>query len=177
MDQRRMELSARFMAERHALLAYIHALVQRADVAEDIFQEVWLRLADAADRDVAIADAPAWFRGVARNLVLHHWRSGRRARVVVDSELLDLVDRAFAEQDPHAEELERRRLGLQACLRELPAHAKEVLRLKYVADLTAEEVGARLQRSSASVLMLLSRLRRSLEDCVNRRLRESEEPA
>lgn len=173
MDTRLKELSTRFMAERHGLMAYIYGLVQQAEVAEDVFQEVWLRLADAAGRGVAIDHPPRWFRGVARNIILHHWRTEKRARVIVDSELLDLVDQAFAEQESEGGELERRRRGLQECLRELPAHAKEVLRLKYVADLTADEVGARLSRSSASVLMLLSRLRRGLEDCVNRRMRLS----
>jgi RNA polymerase sigma-70 factor (ECF subfamily) len=177
MDQQRTQLTGRFMAERHALMAYIHALVQRAEVAEDIFQEVWLRLADAAERGVAIDDPPRWFRGVARNLVLHHWRSEQRSRVIVDSGLLDLIDQAFSEQDELHDALASRRLGLRACISELPEHAKEVLRLTYVVDLSAEAVAAKLERTSASVLMMLSRLRRSLEECVNRRLRGQEEPA
>ncbi len=174
MDQRHTDLTASFLADRHGLMAYIQALVQRTDVAEDVFQEVWLRVADAAKRNIPITDPARWCRGVAKNVVLHHWRSEKRARVIVDSELLHLVDRAFAEQDPYAEELELRRHGLRACVGELPEHAKEVLRLKYVVDLTAEEVGARVQRTTASVLMLLSRLRRSLEECVDRRVRSHE---
>jgi RNA polymerase sigma-70 factor (ECF subfamily) len=170
MDQQHTELSARFMAERHALLAFIYALVQRADVAEDIFQEVWLRLADATRRDIVIDDPPRWFRGVARNLILHHWRAEKRVRVIVDSQLLDLVEQAFSEQDPFAEAMELRRSSLMACVSALPANAKEVLRLKYSDDLTADEVGKRLSRSSASIQMLLSRLRRSLEKCVNLRM-------
>ena len=174
MEQRLTELTTRFMAERHVLMAYIYGLVQQADVADDIFQEVWLRLAEAANRGTEIVDPPSWFRGVARNLVLHHWRGERRARVIVDSAILDLVDQAFAEHDHQVDALEQRRRCLRACLAELPDHAKEVLRLKYLADLTANQVGERMRRSSASVLMLLSRVRRSLEECVTRRLRGQE---
>src|SRR6185295_8090079 len=90
-------LSAQFMAERHALLGFIYGMVRDLAATEDILQEVWLRLADAAGRDEAIMHLGSWCRGVAKNLILHYWRERRVAKVVADSELLDLVDRAMEE--------------------------------------------------------------------------------
>src|SRR5262245_14241093 len=84
------DLTTAFLAERHGLMAFIYGMVREQHAAEDIFQEVWLRLAQAAEQNVDIEDQPAWCRGVARNLILHHWRSN--SRMVVDSELVELLE-------------------------------------------------------------------------------------
>ena len=44
------ELAAQFMAQRHSLTACIEGLVRDPAAAEDVFQEVWICLAEAAEK-------------------------------------------------------------------------------------------------------------------------------
>ncbi len=78
MTDRINSLSTRFMAERHSLMGFIYGMVRELATAEDLFQEVWIRLQAAVERGEPIADPGKWCRGVARNLILHYWRDQRR---------------------------------------------------------------------------------------------------
>ena len=167
------ELSSDFLHDRHHLMAFIRGLVRDPDAAEDIFQEVWLRLADAAEKQTEIEDTAKWCRGVARNLLLHHWRAQRSERVVADSELLDLVETAFAEQDPDKNYWAARQKAMRECIQELPGNQRQVLSLKYERGLRMAEIASRIQRTAAATMMLLSRVRRAVARCSERKLRIS----
>src|SRR5258706_6113648 len=125
------ELAAQFMGQRHALTAFIEGLVRDPAAAEDIFQEVWIRLADAAEKGTAIEDLPRWCRGVAKNLILHYWRDRRGEREVPDSRIADLVETAFAEREEAGGDSLAKRTALARCLDRLPDHARDLLRMKY----------------------------------------------
>src|SRR4029453_16567377 len=116
------ELAARYMGQRHSLTAFIEGLVRDPAAAEDIFQEVWIRLAEAAEKGEEILDLPRWCRGVARNLILHHWRDKRGDREVADSRIIEFVETAFAEQEGAAEDWLDRRKALGRCIDRLPDH-------------------------------------------------------
>jgi RNA polymerase sigma-70 factor (ECF subfamily) len=161
-------LSARFMAERHALMGFIYGMIRDLAVAEDLLQEVWIRLAEAAERGEQIADPAKWCRGVARNLILHYWREKRTAKVIADSELLELVEQALNENQDHWAE---RRQALMECIDRLPEKAKRLLRMKYEQGLSFAGMAQRLRRSVDSLKMALCRVRRALLECVERRLR------
>jgi RNA polymerase sigma-70 factor (ECF subfamily) len=164
-------LSTRFMAERHALLGFIYGMVRDLAATEDLLQEVWLRLAEAAEREEPIADPAKWCRGVARNLILHYWREQRTAKVLADSELLDLVAQALDENpDPWAD----RRRALQECIDQLPPPARRLLEMKYDQGMSFAAMAERLHRSIDSLKMAMSRLRRALLECAERRLRLAE---
>jgi DNA-directed RNA polymerase specialized sigma24 family protein len=65
MTDRIKTLSTRFVVERHYLMGFIYGMVRDLAAAEDILQEVWIRLAEAAERDEPIHDPAKWCRGVA----------------------------------------------------------------------------------------------------------------
>lgn len=164
-------LSAQFMAERHALLGFIYGMVRDLAAAEDILQEVWLRLANAAERDESIENPGRWCRGVAKNLILHHWRERQAAKVVADSELLDLVEQAMNEtEDPWTE----RRQALMECIDLLPQRSKQLLHLKYDRGLTFAAMADLLRRTKESLKMALCRMREALLECAERKLRRAE---
>jgi RNA polymerase sigma-70 factor (ECF subfamily) len=160
-------LSACFMAERHALLGFIYGMVHDLSVAEDLLQEVWVRLAEVAEREEPIADPAKWCRGVARNLILHHWREKRTAKVIADSELLDLVAQAFNENPDYWAE---RRQALMECIERLPGRSKRLVEMKYDQGLSFAAMAQQLRRSVDSLKMALCRVRRALLECAERRL-------
>lgn len=172
MTERLKSLSSRFVAERHALLGFIYGMVRDLAAAEDILQEVWLRLAEATERAEPIDDAARWCRGVARNLILHHWRDRRAAKVVADTELLDLVEQALIE---HHDFWADRRQALMECIDRLPERSKQLLQMKYEEGLSFATMAERLSRSLESLKMALCRVRAALAECAERRLRFAEQ--
>lgn len=160
-------LSARFVAERHALIGFIYTMVRDLAAAEDIFPEIWIRLQEAVEREEPIADPTRWCRGVARNLILHYWRDKRVAKVAADSELLDLVEQALNEQQ---DDWSERRQALLECMDRLPRKSKRLLQLKYEQGLTFAAMAERFQQSVDSLKMALFRVRQRLRECAERKL-------
>lgn len=160
------ELTRRFLAQRQPLLAFLHGLVRDADVAEELMQEVWLRLAEACEKGTDILDLAKWCRGVARNLVLHHFRAKRGKGVVADSRLVELADRAFEEASDGESS---RQQWLVDCVEALPEHSRQLLQWKYQDGLRAAEIARRQQRTEDAVMKALSRVRQALEQCVEAR--------
>ena len=173
MESRLDELTREFVANRRQLLAFVGGVVRNPQAAEEIVQEVWLRLADAVQRDVQIEHVDRWCRGVAKNLILHHFRNEQRARVVADSRLLDLADLAFEENDDFPAEQQSRRL--RNCLERLPQHAREMLRLKYEAGLKFAEIARRLSRTEDAVMKALSRIRQMLAECIEKQRHDEQD--
>jgi RNA polymerase sigma factor (sigma-70 family) len=168
------DISAKFLADQHTLMAFIHAMLHDYHVSQDIFQETWLQLVDAMEKGVEIRDVQKWSRGAARNLILKHWRaqrSGAGGLVVVNSELLDLAAAAFEEQDSRSEYWETRRRALSDCMAQLPPQSREILVLKYERQLSAAAVAKRLHKTAEAVLMILSRLRKLLARCTDDKIK------
>lgn len=168
------QLGAQFLAQRHVLMAFISGLIRDPIVAEDILQEVWLRLSEATRNGVEIQDLGKWCRGTARNLVLRHWRDKRADRVVPDSSVLDLIERAFDEQTDAYNIWMARKNALLECLRGVPEKSRHLLVQVYEKGLPLAEVAQTTGQSYGAVLMVLSRVRKGLRDCISRRVQIEE---
>lgn len=168
--ERQQQLMAEFVAARHSLFAFIYGFVRNPHDSEDLFQEVWLRFSRALSEGTEIKDQAKWCRGTARNLILHYWRDRKNDKVVADSELMELVEAAFAEQSSNPDYWRARQDALSECVRELPERSQELLRMKYEEGLSAGDAAAALRQTSAAILMALSRLRRALRECARKKL-------
>jgi DNA-directed RNA polymerase specialized sigma24 family protein len=146
------EVTTEFLQHRHALMGFITGLLRDSDVAEDIFQEVWVRLASAVEKGIVIEDQARWCRGTARNLVLHHWRDQRNEKVIANSSLLEKIELAFEEDDRAASNW-------------------SMLTLRYEGSNSVESVASILNKTSTSIMKALSRIRQGLFSCVERRLK------
>jgi RNA polymerase sigma factor (sigma-70 family) len=156
----------------------VGGLLRDAHAAEDVIQEVWVRLAAEIEKGTAIENQPAWCRGVARNLILKHWRTQQTAKVVADSEVMEAflaqVVQAFAESDPdEADEWQRRQQALDDCVAALPEKSRRMLSLRYEARKSVEEVAKATGQTFDAVTKALYRLRQALTDCVERKLSQT----
>ncbi len=165
------DLTSRFLAERHLLMSFIYGLVREAGPAEDIFQDVWVKLAEATEKGTRVDDLGKWCRGVARNLILHHWREKRSRTVVADSRMVDFAARAFDEQVAGGRFGASRRQALIDCVASLPGDSRELIQLKYERGLSVEGVAERVRRPYSGIMMALSRVRKALALCVEGKLR------
>ena len=164
-------LSAKFLAKRTALLAYCYGLMQERASADDLFQEVYLKLAEACERGDEIHDLERWCRGTARNLALHYWRSRRTTKVVFQDEILDLIDQGFDEQESVLNEWDHRKNALQECAQRLGPESRRMMELKYVEELSVRDISSRLKRTPEAVMQALYRVRRALQECISTRLK------
>lgn len=168
------QAAAAFIRDRMRLGAFVGGLLRDAHAAEDVIQEVWLQLAAEVEKGTDIENQPAWCRAVAKNLVLKHWRRQRNAKVVADSEVLEVflarVDEAFAETDESTDLWERRQQALDDCVAALPEKSRRLLSLRYEGRVPVEEVAHRVGQSFDAVTKSLYRIRQALSDCVERKL-------
>jgi RNA polymerase sigma-70 factor (ECF subfamily) len=163
-----LELSSNlFLQYQPTLTRFIYSLVRDVHDAKDLSQEVAVYvLAHFADGPTDPSAFHAWCRSIAKNRVMHYWRSRQRIRDVPDEEILDLVDTAYLEADERAGVGAATR-DLINCLERLSGPMREMLRLRYVEGLTSDAIGARLNRAAAGVRVTIMRARKLLEKCLD----------
>jgi RNA polymerase sigma-70 factor (ECF subfamily) len=162
-------LFKQFQRDRVHLLAYIRMLTRDAELSEDIFQEVSVIVLQKLNELCVEGDFSAWCRGVARNLVRRErTRSRRHPALIVSDNVLELIDQAFDENQA-SEQLEQKKNLLRGCVNEISGSNRDLLNLRYTADLSLREIASRLNRTEASVQVALSRVRKALIECIQRK--------
>ncbi len=150
----------------HRLLRYLLYLTGNRDTAEDLFQEVWMRVLVHGSQFNGRSRFETWLFTIARNLVID--QSRKRTMISLD-ELIDGAgddDRAMsfevAAGDPtpfdRVNSLEDREM-IAAALLELDVLHREVLVLRFHEELSLEEI-AKVTRAPLSTIK--SRLYRGL---------------
>jgi RNA polymerase sigma-70 factor (ECF subfamily) len=166
--------AAEFIHDRHWLGAFVNGLLRDAHVAEDVLQEVWVRLAAEVEKGTRLDNQTAWCRGVARNLVRRHWEQQQSAKVVADSAaletFLDRMELAFAEVDDDPTDWAARQQALDECVAALPERSQRMLMLRYESRASMHEVARAMGQSFEGVTKTLYRVRRALLECVERKL-------
>jgi RNA polymerase sigma-70 factor (ECF subfamily) len=127
-----------------------------ATVAEDLTSGTFERVVKSWHRyDAAKAGERTWILAIARNLLVDHTRRERhRAAVSTDQHphLLDALDSA---EDEYARRLDADEL--RGWLAVLAPREREVLALRYGADISAAEIAQMLDLSEANVHQIASR--------------------
>lgn len=127
-----------------AVRGYLAGLVRRADVADDLMQEVFRRAWQARERYEEQGSPRAYLLCIADRLACDHAR--RRHREVTLDEItwseIEPMDRSMAEGDPLVQSEER--AELTAALNTLTMPQQRVLLLRYYGDLSFEEIAAAL---------------------------------
>lgn len=146
--------------ERYMPRVYAYCLrrVNDRQEAEDLTSSIFTRALShlAGYRGGHVA---AWLFTIAHNEVANHWR-GQREQVSLDAYALDLEAETMPPLDwvvaqEHAEAL-RRAVAL------LPADQQELLALKLAGQLTSEQIGEVLGKSSSAVRVDLHRIMKRL---------------
>jgi RNA polymerase sigma-70 factor (ECF subfamily) len=134
--------------------------------AEDLTQEVYLRLWQNLHRYQAGSSFRAWAMRIARNLFVDAYRRarGERKATWVDSEFLDDLP---GSDDPHTGAVRRQRLEMaRSALARLPEDLAQLILLRDFADWSYEELAAELDLPLGTVKSRLNRARRELATVV-----------
>jgi RNA polymerase sigma-70 factor, ECF subfamily len=156
----------------HRLLRYLVYLAGNRELAEDLFQETWIRVLERGHQYDGNHEFCTWLYAVARNLTIDYLR--RKSPVSLDG-LMDDEERAPLEPaDPRpsawevvAQNEQAERVG--AALIGIPAEYRETVVLRFQEGLTLEEIaavtGAKLgtvkSRLYRGLNLLMSRLNRT----------------
>lgn len=153
--------------------AFIRTLVHDPSQADDVFQATSLVLWRSFATFRRDAEFLPWALGTARHQVLLHWRTRRRDRHVFSDELLaDLADRAAVAVDSAAT-----RLGaLEACMTGLSERQRNLVRMFYGEQRSADAIARKWGRTVHAVYKALKVTRRALFDCVSQKLRDLTNP-
>jgi RNA polymerase sigma-70 factor (ECF subfamily) len=146
----------------HRLLRYLIHLSGNRELAEDLFQETWIRVLERGHQYDGRREFSTWLYTVARNLVIDYFR--KKSTVSLDG-LMENEDNApFEPPDPRPmawevvaqhEQAER----INSALVNIPVEYREAVVLRFQEGMTLDEIAA---VTSAPVGTVKSRLYRGL---------------
>ncbi len=160
-----------YEALRARLFSFVLRMVGRREVAEELTQEAWLRLAARAARLREDTEIERWIFTVARNLCVSFLRTrGRERSVVVASELVEHLAAAGPSPSRQAESKEGL-VRFERAIAGLPERYREALLLvgaegmtpvaaADVCGVSAEAMRKRLERGRDMLAARLERPRR-----------------
>lgn len=162
-------LKGLFLAHRRELLAYLTSRLRDPDVAADLTQEAFLRLAEQNEKGSSSVEyARSYLYRTAHNLAIDHVRQKvrRKTDATPNDDMLDVADdRPSQEEATHSrQKLER----LALIVKELPERTREVFVLNRVEGLnyaqTAECLGiseSAVQKHLAKALLYVTQKMRT----------------
>ncbi len=164
------ERAFRLLVERHQerVFGYLMGMVRDRDVANDLFQETYLRVISALQKRRASYDHQGkwlgWVMRIARNAALDHLRARKKWTDVdasSDEEGTSYWDRLPDGSPAVDESLHRAEQGelLEECIEKLSPEQREVLLLRHEADFTFREIA---QLTDCSINTALGRMRYAL---------------
>ncbi len=161
----------RFLECQHDLRAFIGGLVRDPVAREDVFQEVSMVLWKNFAKYDPTRPFGAWARGVAIRKIMENRRLRARLPDALTEDVMERVSQAF-DQTEATERTRRedRERALRECVKELPPRSGELIAERYEKGRAIEELATDLGLSLDAIYQTLSRLRKLLRACVERRL-------
>ena len=154
------------LIERHSrrVKDYIHMMVKDRDVADDIFQETFIKAVRVIDEGRYTDNGKflSWILRIAHNQVIDHFRAQRQNKSVSKSEAgydvlgtLKLAERTV-EDAMVCEQIER---DVRALVELLPAEQREVVMMRYFSGLSFKDIA---EQTNVSINTALGRMRYAL---------------
>lgn len=144
------------------VLTFLTRMVRDRGRAEELTQDVFVRIYNAASRYEPRARFSTYVFGIAHNLALNELA---RAHRKYEQSKGDLVDAAGADPSASAEEkldAEKTRVRLMKAVAALPERQRAALVLRSEQDLDYDEIAETLETTVSSVKSLLHRARESV---------------
>lgn len=159
------EILARENAD--SLTAFLRAAVRDTAAVEDLFQECMLVAWRKIDDYDPGRPFGAWLRGIARRLVLAHYRKAAREVVLDDERLLACLDMRLQQIDLQpGDTFDDRIVELRRCVERLDRTYREPIELHYRDSRTADWIAGHLATSTEAIHKRLQRARQQLAECL-----------
>jgi len=155
----------------HRLLSFIRGRVSNLQDAQDILQEVFIRIHKNVGRLNDAQSVTGWAYQITRNAIVDHYRAGAkdadaRMRLIRAADSNEEIANVVADDDRARRELAG---CLEPLMRSLPPHYSQAIELSELGGLTqkeaAERVGLSVPGMKARVQRGRRKLREALLDC------------
>jgi len=149
---------------RKQVYTYVLLLVKNNHLAEDIFQDTFIKVIKSLDAGKYQDNGKflAWVLRIAHNLVIDHYRKEKQLNAVSrDNFGLDILNsRKYAERDAEENIINRQiRKDIRELIDSLPQEQKEVLILRQYCELSFKEIA---EHTNVSINTALGRMRYAL---------------
>ena len=151
------------------LRAFIGAMIRDPAAREDIFQEVSMILWNSFAKFDRTRSFGAWARGIAARKILESHRLRARLPELVPPEVIEAVAAGF-DADVPSIIWQRREAALTQCIDQLPERSGLLISDRYTKGLAVEDIADDTGMTVDAIYQALSRLRKQLRECVERRL-------
>ncbi len=151
-----------------AVFRYLRRQTGNAAHAEELFQDVWIKLIDARAGYEPRAKFTTWLYTIAHNRLMDHFRASSRGALVSYEE--DPADDVAADTPRPAETAERRETATQllAAIEALPAAQREAFLLQQESELSVEQIaqatGVNRETAKSRLRYAMAKLRASLRE-------------
>lgn len=137
------------------------------NATQEIVQDVFLAAVKSAKNFRNRSKVYTWLYSIANKKIADYYRRKKRSdklQISTDIDIETTEDKSFLSTEP-AESIEDQEVIKQAMDR-LPVHYKQVLILKYIEEMSVDEIGEALNRTPKSVEGILSRARKELKAAI-----------
>ena len=169
MSQDVAEFVRLFTAHEGRLRALAVSLVLNFNDAEDVLQQASLAIWKKFDQYQPGTNFMYWAGRFVYLHALRHRRQNAKAKMAFGDAFMEAILKAAA-KDAMVAELGEREDALDACLRKLSSEHRAMLRARYEEEGTVHDMAVIFNRTEQAVHNALSRIRRALHECINRRL-------
>ncbi|MFT5524762.1 MAG: RNA polymerase sigma-70 factor (ECF subfamily) [Pirellulaceae bacterium] len=162
------------LAERPKFLTLAWGMLRDVHSAEDVYQDLLLKALQPERRFDSVDHLLAWSWQVARNRGRELLRNQKTQATVLDSDVLELLAEETRQRD--AEAIATQSAALTDCLQQLTPNSQQLVKLRYVKGMRAIDVAEQLGRKANAVYVSLSRIYRTLADCIESKLADERAP-
>lgn len=146
---------------KQSLYNYIYFTVRNRELAEDIFQETFIKaiITIKQGRYVETGRFKAWVTRIAHNLIIDHFRQEKMENTVSNDDTpVDLLNNSFLCDGTIEDELVKSQItsDIQKLISFLPDTQREVLEMRYYQDLSFKEIA---DNTGVSINTALGRMR------------------
>jgi RNA polymerase sigma-70 factor (ECF subfamily) len=156
-----------FTRHQRRLYLFILSQVPSTHAADEVLQETNLVIWSKYHQFELTTNFFAWSAQIATYEVLKYRQRRQRDKLKFSDEFVQAVAEEAADR---SDELELRRQALERCLQKLRPTDRELIRRRYQPGESGKDMAEELGRPANSVYQSLGRIRRTLLECINRRL-------
>lgn len=161
-DQKSLEI----LIHRHKsrIFSYIMLIVKNQELAEDIFQETFIKVIRSLKRGKYVENGKfvSWVLRIAHNLTIDHFRKEKlQATISNDSLEVDLFNsRKFSDRTIEEEMVNNQILKeVKELIKELPEDQQQVVYMRHYMDMSFKEIA---EQTDVSINTALGRMRYAL---------------
>ncbi len=169
----REEITRCLLRNQLALTAFLCTLTHSFHQAEDLFQDVCMKAINTELSFESEEHLIHWARLTARHRAIDAMRATHGKFESLSDVTLEKVAAAMHSSNYSTQHLYQD--ALRECLKNLTANSLMILRLRYFEGLTSSSIAKTIDRKVTTVYQSIARIHSSLQACVEKRVKHTEQ--